>query len=90
MILETKLSIIKKVCESGTLKQIQEIYRKNNLDFTYKKFSKFKTLISLIPFVKNDKKNNDKKINFMLATKKLVRLQKPNSQKFQLFNSKNF
>ena len=89
MILETKLSIIKKVCESGTLKQIQEIYRKNNLDFTYKKFSKFKTLISLIPFVKNDKKNNDKKINFMLL-KKIGTTTKPNSQKISIIQLKKF
>ncbi len=89
IILETKLSIIKKVCRLETLRKIQEIYNKNNLDFAYKKFSKLKTLTDLIPFIKNDKKNDDKKINFMLL-KKIGRTTKPNSQKISIFQLKKF
>ena len=89
MILETKLSIVKKVCKLETLKKIQEIYNINNLDFTYKKFSKLKILIDLIPFIKNDKKNDDKKVNFMLLNE-IGKTTKPNSQKISIIQLKKF
>ena len=36
MILATKLSIVKKVCNKKTLEEFMEIYKKNNLNYTYK------------------------------------------------------
>ena len=66
MILATKLSIIKKVCNQNTLKEIAKIYNDNDLTYTIKKYQKFKDINSLIPFLSNDKKNEDKKINFIL------------------------
>ena len=89
MILEQNFLLSKNVCKLDTLKKIQEIYNKNNLDFAYKKFSKLKKLKDLIPFIKNDKKNEDKKINFMLLNK-IGRTTKPNSQKISIFQLKKF
>ena len=37
MMLETKLSLIKKVCTNKTLIEIENIYNENKLSYTYKK-----------------------------------------------------
>ena len=83
MILETRLSLIKKVCKLNVLKEIEEIYFNNNLNYTYKNFSNAKKIIDLIPFVKNDKKNNDEKINFILL-RKIGKTTKSNEFKMSL------
>ena len=59
-------SITKKVCSIKTLSEVLEIYKTNNLMYTLKKYNSFKEINSLIPYLKNDKKNNDEKINFIL------------------------
>ena len=66
MILATRLSVIKNTCSKHTLAKIEDIYCKNNLSYTFKKFSKKNLVDSLIPYLKNDKKNDDEKINFIL------------------------
>jgi len=66
MILASKFSVYKKLCSSKTLHEIKNIYIKNNLDYTYKKYSNKKEIDKLLPFLKNDKKNNDSRINFIL------------------------
>ena len=66
MILATRLSVIKNTCSKNTLAKIEDIYCKNNLSYTFKKFSKKNLVDSLIPYLKNDKKNDDEKINFIL------------------------
>ena len=69
MILEARLSVIKKICKIKTLNEIQSVYEQNNLSHTFKKFSNVSLINKLIPFLKNDKKNNDSKINFILIKK---------------------
>ncbi len=69
MILETRLSVFKNICNIKTLREIEEVYEKNKLSYTFKKFLNSKTLIKLLPYLKNDKKNNDEKINFILLKK---------------------
>ena len=66
MILETKLSVLKNICTPKTLTKIKNIYLKNDLAYTYKNYSKKSSIIKLIPYLKNDKKNNDDKVNFLL------------------------
>ena len=66
MIMATRLSIIKKNCKIQVLKRIIDLYKKNNLDYTLKNISNAKWIKSLIPFLKQDKKNDDEKINFLL------------------------
>ena len=80
MILETRLSHLKKVCNYNTLKEIELIFKKNDLAYTYKKYSKPNFISDLIPYLKNDKKNEDDKINFILL-KNLGQTAKPNQNK---------
>tara|TARA_B100000902_G_scaffold373249_1_gene401017 strand:+ start:343 stop:1455 length:1113 start_codon:yes stop_codon:yes gene_type:complete len=87
MILETRLSVIKRICSLNTLNQIKDIYDKNNLNFIYKKYSLDKKVIKLIPFLKNDKKNDDDKINFILL-KKIGKTAEPNKNKISIKNLK--
>ena len=69
MILATKLSVIKKVSNINTLRDLIEIYTSNNLEYSFNKYKKIKEINKLIPYLKNDKKNNDEKINFILLNK---------------------
>ena len=88
MILATKLSVVKKTCSPETLGQIKNIYLKNNLDFTFKKYSNQSAIDKLIPYLKNDKKNNDNKINFILL-KNIGKTALPNKSKISIENLKN-
>ena len=88
MILATKLSVVKKICSPETLGQIKNIYLKNNLDFTFKKYSNQSAIDNLIPYLKNDKKNNDNKINFILL-KNIGKTALPNKSKISIKNLKN-
>ena len=87
MILASKLSLIKKVCSIKMLDEIKQIYRDNNLSYTYEKYSKLNLISSLIPLLKNDKKNNDEKINFILL-KKIGKTTLPNKYKISINNLK--
>ena len=89
IILATRLSVLKKICSLKVLKDIEEIYLNNKLEYTYSKFSKAKTIINLIPFLINDKKNTDNKINFILL-KNNGRTTDPNSTKISISNLKNY
>ncbi len=66
IILATRLSVIKKLCNVKLLYDLERFYKINNLSYTYKKYLNKNSILNLIPFLKNDKKNNDKRINFIL------------------------
>ena len=83
MILATRLSVAKKICSPKTLEQIEDIYVQNNLGYTYKKYSNQKSIKMLIPYLKNDKKNNDDKVNFILL-KKIGKTTLPNKNKISI------
>ena len=87
MILATKLSLIKKVCNNKTFNEIKKIYDNNDLAYTYKNYSSQSSINSLIPYLKNDKKNNDNKINFILL-KKIGKTTLPNKNKISMKNLK--
>ena len=87
MILATRLSVFKKVCSLNVLKQISNIYLQNNLAYTFKKYSRHKEIDKLIPYLKNDKKNNDDKINFILL-KNIGKTALPNKSKIAIDNLK--
>ena len=61
IILASRLSFLKKICNYSTLKEIENIYKKNNLTYTYKNFSSSKSIIKLIPFLKMIKKMTTRK-----------------------------
>ena len=83
MILATKLSVFKKTCNLKVLNEILEIYKENNLNYTLKNYSTNQEIKKLIPFLVNDKKNNDEKINFILLNK-IGKTSKPNSNKISI------
>ena len=83
MMLATKLSVMKKVCSTGIFLRIKNIYLNNSLDYTFRKYSKKDSVNKLIPYLKNDKKNNDNKINFILL-KKIGKTVLPNKSKISL------
>ena len=83
MILATKLSIVKNVCNKKTLKELMDIYIKNNLNYILKKYQKYNDIKNLIPYLKNDKKNNDEKINFILLSK-IGKATSPNKHKISI------
>ncbi len=83
MILATKLSVIKKVCNLKLLSDLEKFYKINGLSYTYKKYSNRNSIVSLIPFLINDKKNNDKNINFILI-KDIGNITLPNKFKISL------
>ena len=89
MILEARLSVVKGLCSRKTLNEIVHIYEENNLSYTFKKFSKTKSIKKLLPFLKNDKKNDDKKINFVLL-KAIGKTSQPNQNKITLIDLKKF
>ena len=88
MILATKLSIFKKVCSKDTLEKIKEIYEANELNYTLRKYNTSSEIKNLIPYLKNDKKNNDEKINFILL-RKLGKTTSPNEYKISLSELKS-
>jgi 3-dehydroquinate synthase len=87
MILATKLSVVKKICHIKILNRILNIYSKNNLEYTFKKYKHQSSIYQLIPFLKNDKKNNDDKINFILL-KNIGKTALPNQSKISMGNLK--
>ena len=89
MILATRLSVYRKVCSVKSLNEIEKIYNDNNLSYTYKKSLHANFIKSLIPFLKNDKKNDDDKINFILL-KKIGKTSMPNKYKISLDSLKKY
>ena len=86
-ILETKLSVLKNICTPKTLTKIKNIYLENDLDYTYKNYSKKSSITNLIPYLKNDKKNNDDKVNFLLL-KRIGVTALPNKNKISVSSLK--
>jgi 3-dehydroquinate synthase/shikimate kinase/3-dehydroquinate synthase len=87
IILATRISLIKKICNKKILEEIKQIYYNNNLSYTYKKYSNSNSIDKLIPYLKNDKKNNDENINFILL-KKIGKTSLPNKNKISINNLK--
>jgi len=87
MILATKLSLVKKTCSRKTLELIMNIYKKNDLFYTFKKYQKISEIKKLIPYLKYDKKNDDEKINFILL-KKIGKTSPPNLNKIKIIELK--
>ena len=87
MMLAARLSVIKKICNIKIIEEIKKIYSNNKLSYTYKNFSNYNMINSLIPYLKNDKKNNDDKVNFILL-KKIGQTTLPNKYKISLADLK--
>ena len=71
------------------LADILNVYKMNNLDYVLKKYKDPREINSLIPFLKNDKKNNDEKINFILINR-IGKTTMPNKHKVSIFELKKY
>ena len=89
MILAARLSLVKKICNLNIVKEIEEIYKKNNLSYTFAKYSNYNSINKLIPYLKNDKKNDDEKINFILL-KNIGKTTLPNMSKISINDLKRY
>ena len=89
MILETKLSVFKKICNLKVLEKIKKVYQENNLITVIDQFSKKNIINKITPFLKNDKKNDDERINFILL-KGIGKTTEPNKNKVSLNELKKF
>ena len=69
MLLATRLSVKKRLCSNYTLKEIEKIYKTNNLPSSLKKYFLKKDFNKIVYYMINDKKNNDNKINLILIKK---------------------
>ena len=83
MILAAKISVINKLCSKKTLEELIRIYKLNKIDYVLNNYSTYSQINSLIPFLKNDKKNNDEKINFIFL-KKIGKTTLPNQHKISI------
>jgi len=88
MFLALRISFVKKVCNLKTINKIEQVYKKNDLSYTYKKYSNQNLINDLVPYLKNDKKNNDDKVNFILL-KNIGKTTLPNKYKISIKNLKN-
>ncbi len=89
MILAMRLSVARNILKLNTMKEITKIYEENNLSYTFKKYSKTKKILELISYLKNDKKNDDEKINFILL-KKIGQTTLPNKNKISTNSLKTY
>ena len=80
MMMATKLSYQRKICDKKTLDRLKNIYEANDLNYDIKKIFKKNEYKKIVEFMSIDKKNNDKKINFILL-KKIGQTTKPNKYK---------
>ena len=83
MMMATKLSFARKVCNFKTLYQLKKIYKFNNLKADIKKFFNKNEYNKIVDHMISDKKNNDEKINLILL-KKIGQTTKPNAYKISV------
>ena len=83
MILATRLSNLLKICNNKVLEDITKIYRENKLMYTINRYSNYKKINGLLPYLLNDKKNDNEQINFILL-KKIGETTLPNRFKMSL------
>ena len=87
MIIASKISLIRKVCSEKTFNEIKNIYIKFKLENSFKRYSNKNVINKLLPYLKNDKKNDDDNINFILL-KSIGKTTLPNQNKISLKNLK--
>ncbi len=89
IIMATRLSVLKNLCKQETFDKIKNLYIKNKLNYNINRVSKENIILSLIPFLRNDKKNNDERINFLLL-KEIGKTTSPNKCKISIKELKKY
>ena len=69
MKIATKISLFKKTCSIKTFNEINTIYEKNYLLKNLIRYYNKQVILKSVNYMKNDKKNNDEKINLILLKK---------------------
>ncbi len=82
ILIATTFSVKKNICSIKTLNEILGIYKDNNLNYLLKKTNLLK-ISKIYPFLKYDKKNNDKRVNLILI-KKIGKVTEPGSYKYSI------
>jgi 3-dehydroquinate synthase len=80
MMIATKLSYLKKICNQKTVVELIKVYEKNKLNYKLSNVFKKKEYNKMIDFMITDKKNDDNKINLILL-KKIGQTTKPGDYK---------
>ena len=80
MFLATKISKLKKLCSPSTLDKIENLYKKNNLPSSLKKYSLNNKINKITGYMRQDKKNTDSKISLILL-KNIGKTTKPGTIK---------
>ncbi len=83
MKIAAKISLYKKTCSTKTFNEIENIYDKNQLIINLKKILKKEIILKSINFMKNDKKNDDQKINLILL-KSIGKTSLPGAHKYSV------
>ena len=73
----------KKICSNLTLKEIEKVYKNNNLPSALTKYFQKNDFNKIVSYMANDKKNNDSKINLILL-KKIGKTTNPDEIKMSL------
>ena len=89
MLLATKLSMIKKVCNIKDANKIFDHYKNQKINFNLKNFVPKNKMNKIISLMINDKKNNDNKINFILL-KKIGKTTSPGDHKLSTSELKKY
>ena len=89
ILLATKLSVIKKVCNDKEANKIFEHYKNQKINFNFKNVVPKNKINKIISLMINDKKNNDNKINFILL-KKIGKTTSPGDHKLSTSELKKY
>ena len=88
MLIATKISKFKNLCSENTYNQI-EIYIKVFFIKNLKKYLKKNKILKSIKFMKNDKKKDDEKVNFIFL-KKIGKTTIPGNYKYKIGQIEKF
>ena len=66
MLIATKISKFNNICSAKTLDEVENLYKKFSLIKNLSKHLEKNEILKSIKFMKNDKKKDDEKINFIL------------------------
>ncbi len=89
MFLAIKISKLKNLCSKNTYNQIEDLYNKNSLLKNLNKFLKKNEILKSIKFMKNDKKKDDEKVNFIFL-KKIGKTTIPGNYKYEIGQIEKF
>ncbi len=89
MFIAIKISKFKNVCTAKTLNEVENLYKKFSLIKNFGKHLKKNEILKSIKFMKNDKKKDDERINFILLNN-IGKTTAPGKFKYKISHVENF